>query len=302
MRSSPTGLPRMSLSGVRNQAYSETPSLTRSPARAEAMARSTTAGGARVQSGDHRAAARGEKQKFAAAGVVFQAAGHQGVHLETGYQHVDQGLVLTARLHVNRGHGDVIQRAVLREETLRLFGKAIGGGLYHFEGQREIGFPAERHDHLALGVGHQEKGVLIGNLAPQLAQAVLDGGAVAGAEGGAHIGHVAHDAAHGGKQVGPGLPQRSVRAEAGPHLILQAVRHGAGDVVEHDLAGDGEQNGDGHGGGEQDLRQQRQPGESASALLASFPYPLLGRVWLAVLIEMRRGNVPGFGNGNQAAK
>ena len=225
-------------------------------------------GGARVQGGSDHAGGR-QEQKLAVGGR-FQALRDDRVHAFARHQHVEQ--ILSAfRLHVNRRHREVIQLARIQKEARRLLRESCFGGLHQVEvlAQRRRGHAAQRRNHPAPRVGHQEESGGSGNPRPQFARAIADGGLVAGAERRAHIRHAGQQAAHGVQQFGARVPQRCVGVKAALHLRLQAVRHALGDIAQYDFPRDGEQHRDRHRSGEHDLGQQRQARESQSHCLGA---------------------------------
>ena len=79
----------------------------------------------------------------------------------------------------------------------------------------------------AVRVGDEEDGVLVRDVGPELAGGIADGGLVAGAEGGADVGHAADEEPAEESSCGAGAPERLVGLEAGAHFLFEAGGGGA---------------------------------------------------------------------------
>ena len=229
MQISPTGLPVMSVSGVSKRAYSMTPSLTRSACRGRAPDRRTMAAVARGFRVDAITPAGREEQKLAVGGLL-ELLGHQGIHAVAGHQHIEQAGAPCAESHVHGRDREVVQLAGFAGRSRRTAaGNRLGAPRHDVQiaAQRQGGNAAERGDHPAARVGHQEdvrwKSEI---LRPQFAGGVADGGLVAGAEGGAHVAHAAQDRLTEESSSVRAFQQRNIGLEAGLHFFFQAVRHG----------------------------------------------------------------------------
>ena len=128
-------------------------------------------------------AALGDKEKFAAAGVGFQLAGHQAIDVVAGDEHV-----LGHVLQVDRGENGVVEVAAAHQKTGCLLRETGRGRADILCGE---GHSADGGDDLAGRIGDQKDGVLNGQLLPEFVGGIADGGGVLRAEGGAHVGHLA---------------------------------------------------------------------------------------------------------------
>ncbi len=85
-------------------------------------------GGSRVQGRRHRRSAGLQEQKLAAGGLL-ELLRHQRVDAIAGDQNVGKALFAGAGIDIHRRYGDVIQFAILQEETLGLLWELGRGSL-----------------------------------------------------------------------------------------------------------------------------------------------------------------------------
>ncbi len=184
----------------------------------------------------------GSQEKKFAGSTLFELFRGYGIDAVTRHQNVQQRLALGG-IDVDRRHRNLVQLVIPAEEAGRLLRKSRRRPRHQVQItlRRKRRFAAERGHDSAPRVRHQKDRVRGRDLRPHFAGRILNGGAVSRAEGQPDLRQRGHDPADARQQFRACLKQRGISLEAALHLLLQAVRHGVADVVEHDFAGDHEQ-------------------------------------------------------------